>query len=56
MTAQLPQDSNISPQVYELATSHGVGTPLKRQNRKLVQILLIAFCESSFYIYEMRLL
>lgn len=41
MIAQLQPDARIPPQVYELASSHGVGTPLKRHKRKSIQIVLV---------------
>jgi len=37
--SQLRPDSNIPPHIYELAASHNVGTPLKRQRSSLVQII-----------------
>jgi hypothetical protein len=41
LITQLQPDSNIPLQVYELATSHGIGTPLKGQRRRVIQILII---------------
>ncbi|HEU5231196.1 MAG TPA: DUF6585 family protein, partial [Ktedonobacteraceae bacterium] len=41
MSTQLQPDSNIPPQVYELAAMRGVGSPLKRRRRKLIQVFLI---------------
>src|SRR5258706_2310110 len=41
LITQLQPDSNIPVQVYELATSHGIGTPLKGQRRRVIQILII---------------
>lgn len=48
MSAQLPPDANIPSAIYELATSHRLGTPLKRQRRRAVQIFLM--CELLFCI------
>lgn len=41
MSTQESFEKPISPQVYELATNHGVGVPLKRQSRRFVQIFLL---------------
>jgi hypothetical protein len=41
VVTQIQPDSNIPPHIYELATTHHVGTPLKKQRRRLLQIVLI---------------
>lgn len=41
MNTHLPSEKSIPPQVYELAASHEVGIPLKRQRRRFVQIFLL---------------
>lgn len=43
MIAQLTPDANIPSSIYELAASHKLGTPIKKQKRKAVQIFLIQF-------------
>ena len=40
MNTHLEPDSNIPSYIYEIAASHGVGIPLKRQRRRFVQIFL----------------
>jgi hypothetical protein len=37
----LQPDAKIPPQIYVLAASHGVGTPLKRHQNCLVQVGLV---------------
>ena len=57
MITQLQQDTRILPQIYELATSHGVGIPLKKHTRRLLQIILVLWlltflCMVGFLCYN----
>ena len=42
MIAQLQPEESISPHIYELVGSYNLGTPIKRQQRKAVQVFFFA--------------
>lgn len=57
MIAQLQPDASISPHIYELAGSYNLGSPIKRHQRKFVQIfffIVLAFllCITGWLCYS----